>query len=493
MCISEIGRSVSSTNQRADDGNEPGHLLGCLIQHDLRILAARTLARVDAAEVSLESKLPRIAMISTHGYVASAPPLGAADTGGQVVYVIELSKKLAELGYEVDIWTRRFEDQPEIDPVNDHVRVIRIPCGGREFIPKEYLYERMPEWSKNALRFMKNHSLAYEFINSHYWDAGVGAEIVSSALGVPHVHTPHSLGLWKKRQMEQDFPGNAAELERQYNFSRRIHHERMIYEECDTVVATTPQQFDLLTRDYDAKPARCRMIPPGYDDNRFYPVGEASRKAIRQRLGFEGKVILAVGRLARNKGYDLLIDGFAVARVRIPDAQLYLSIGGATLSEKEKPLYEELEAKISALGLADGVRFLGFIPDEDLADYYRAADLFVLSSRYEPFGMTAVEAMACGTPNVVTAHGGLRRALTFGRHALIADPFDKEDLGIMICKVLWFPTLAERLSRMGAHLARSLFTWTGIAQQLVAAVEQRELAGAVWHDERWDDPWHSPD
>ncbi|MCI0658066.1 MAG: glycosyltransferase, partial [Acidobacteria bacterium] len=105
------------------------------------------------------SPLPRISMVSTHGYVAAVPPLGAADTGGQVVYVLELSKKLAQLGYEVDIWTRRFEDQPELEPVGEQMRVIRVPCGGRRFIAKEYLYEKLPEWNENALRFIGRHGL----------------------------------------------------------------------------------------------------------------------------------------------------------------------------------------------------------------------------------------------------------------------------------------------------------------------------------------------
>jgi mannosylfructose-phosphate synthase len=145
------------------------------------------------------------------------------------------------------------------------------------------------------------------------------------------------------------------------------------------------------------------------------------------------------------------------------------------------------------LGLSDRVRFGNYIPDDQLADYYRAADVFVLSSRYEPFGMTAIEAMACGTPTVVTIHGGLYRALTFGRHALYADPFDPEDLGIMILKVLKHPRLRARLARMGAHKARSLFTWTGIAQQLVALIERRTSESFALSDTEWDEPWNDAD
>ncbi len=436
--------------------------------------------------------MPRIGMVSTHGYVAAEPPLGAADTGGQVVYVLELAKKLAQLGFEVDIWTRRFEDQPEIDIVNERVRVLRVPCGGRNFIGKEYLVGHLGEWAENALRLIKKLGLVYRFLNSHYWDAGYATQRLAEALDVPHVHTPHSLGLWKKQLMERDYPQDAAHFDRKYNFTQRITEETLLYGACAEVIATTPDQLDMVVKDYGAPSERVHMIPPGYDDNRFYPVSAASRQAIRARLGFEGQVVLALGRLARNKGYDLLVDAFALVAARLPETRLHLAVGGTELNPNEQKILDELKAQVAALGLSDRVRFSGFVADADLADHYRAADVFVLSSRYEPFGMTAIEAMACGTPTVITTHGGLFRAVTFGRHALYADAFDKEDLGISIVKILRHPRLAHRLSRMGAHKARSLFTWTGISQQLISLIEERATALA-FTDNEWDEPWNDGD
>ncbi|MFH1497177.1 MAG: glycosyltransferase [Verrucomicrobiota bacterium] len=444
------------------------------------------------ATLHIEKNRPRIAMVSTHGYVAANPPLGAADTGGQVVYVIELSKKLAQLGYDVDIWTRRFENQPEIDIVNSRVRVIRARCGGKEFIPKEYLYNDLMERNENALRFIKKHDLKYQFINSHYWDAGVAGQRLSEALKVPHVHTPHSLGLWKKHQMETDYPDKAASFEAEFNFSVRIKHETILYRTCDLVVATTPPQLDMIMADYGVSADRTHMIPPGYDDNRFFPVSEASRQMIRRRIGFTKPTVLALGRLATNKGYDLLIDGFAVIAKRMPDVVLHLAVGGDKTDKHEKRILADLKARVKHHGLGKRVKFAGFIANDDLADYYRAADQFVLSSRYEPFGMTAIEAMACGTPTIVTTHGGLYRAVTYGRHALFADTFDAEDLGITMLKPFQHPKIARRLSRMGAHKARSLFTWTGIAQQLISLVEGRPSQSALV-DTEWEEPWNDGD
>lgn len=411
-------------------------------------------------------------MISTHGYVAAQPPLGAADTGGQVVYVLELSKKLAQLGYAVDIWTRRFENQPALEIVQQRVRICRVPCGGPEFIPKEYLHSALDEWVDAALRKIGRDALQYEFVNSHYWDGGVAGRKLSRELGVYHVHTPHSIGSWKQRQMLADYPHDADRFERTYNFQQRNAAEAELYADADLVIATTLDQFDLLRANYAVPGANLRMIPPGYDDSRFFPVGSATRQALRRRFGFEGKIVLSLGRLARNKGYDLLIRAFAEVAARSSDARLYLAIGGERLDAAEQQLLLGCRNLATELGLAERVTFAGFVPEADIADLYRAADVFVLPSRYEPFGMTAIEAMACGTPTVVTTHGGLFRVLRFGISGLFADPLDPADLGITIMKALQYPPLAERLSRYGVQTARRLFTWTGVAQQLLAAVDQ---------------------
>lgn len=428
-------------------------------------------------------------MISTHGYVAANPPLGAADTGGQVVYVLELSKKLAALGYLVDIWTRRFEDQAEFEPVADGVNIIRVPCGGSDFIPKEYLSEYLDEWVEQTLALCKTLHVEYEFINSHYWDAGIAGREMGRALRIPHVHTPHSLGIWKMRQMEQDFAHDRAKFESLYNFDVRNREERQLYHDADLVLATTPVQTDMLLEDYGVPLEKMRMVSPGYDEERFFPVDAARREEIRRTFGFEGKVVLALGRLARNKGYDLLIRSFPEVLSRVPDARLHLALGGESLTEREQLVLNECKQLVSDLRLSDKVIFSGYVPDDALADMYRAADVFVLSSRYEPFGMTAIEALACGTPVVATTHGGFWRVLEYGVNGLFADSFDAVDLGVTVSKPLLYPELSQRLSQRGAEHALASFTWTSIAQQLMQGVSRMPMAAPL----HWSRVGHEAD
>lgn len=422
-------------------------------------------------------KRERIALVSTHGYVAAEPPLGLPDTGGQVVYVIELAKKLAQLGYQVDIWTRRFEKQKEIEKVDSNVQIIRMPCGGKDFIPKEYLYKSLPEWTKNALNYIHKKRFKYLFVNSHYWDAGLAGQHMAEELNTPHFHTPHSIGTWKQKLMREDYPDDKEGLEKKYNFSRRIHHENNLYRECDMVIATSPIQLDMFKNDYGIPMDKVKMIPPGYDDNRFYQVSAASRDSIRESMGYDPdvKVIACIGRMARNKGFDLLVDAFAIVAKKYDKAILRLAVGTEDDSSGPSTEYQELVKKIEGYGLKDRITLTGSVDDPDMPDFYRAADIFCLPSRYEPFGMTAIEAMACGTPTVVTTNGGLFRTLTYGIDALYADSFDANDFGYAILKALRHPAIHNRLAYNGAHKVRSLFTWTGIAQQLIKVVENREL------------------
>ncbi len=402
-------------------------------------------------------------MISTHGYVAAEPELGKPDTGGQVVYVLKLSESLARLGYRVDIMTRRFESQPAIEHLNDRVRIVRIPAGGSELIRKEWLCDVIPEWVANAERFITSHDLSYAFMDTHYWDAGLAGDGLARRLGIHHIHTPHSMGAWKRDNME----GDPEDLDRQYNFRRRIRDERAIYRAADRIIATTPQQRELLSNgEYDVPVDRIAVVPPGFDDTQFFPVSVATRQALKRELGVEGPLILALGRMAANKGYDLLLRSLPTVLSRVPAARLLLAAGSTEPTPGETRQLEELRRLAAELGVADRVIFQDYIPDELLPDMYRAADVFALSSRYEPFGMTAVEAMACGTPAVVTTEGGLWEMITWGLEALYASPLDPEAFGHAMTTVLLYPRIADQLSRHGSQRARASFTWNGIAQQI---------------------------
>lgn len=414
----------------------------------------------------------RVLLISLHGYVAAEPELGKPDTGGQVAYVLRLAECLGRMGYRVDILTRRFEGQPATEPVDEHVRVVRIAAGGDGFISKERMDEVVPEWVERAAAFISQRRIGYAFVSSHYWDAGLAGMALAGRLGLPHVHTPHSLGAWKRDSMS----GDPTELEARYRFAHRVAQERLVYGAADLIVATTPQQAELLSGpEYGVSADRLAMIPPGYDDTRFFPVSEASRQLTKRDLGLDGPIVLALGRMARNKGYDLLLRSLPHVFERVEGARALLAAGSTEPSEGEQAQVAGLRDLAQELGIADRVMFHDHIPDESLADHYRAADVFALSSRYEPFGMTAVEAMACGTPTVVTTEGGLWQMVRWGVDAIYANPLDPPAFGHAMASVLGHPEVASQLSSAGAEAARARFTWTGVTQQLIAALDTRRV------------------
>ncbi len=416
-------------------------------------------------------------MLSLHGYVAAEPELGLPDTGGQVAFVLELAKQFHSLGYPVDIVTRRFADQPEFDEMDSNLRVWRIPFGGPDFIRKEDMHDHLDEFVDRFVDLFPDRRSPYGFVYSHYWDAGFAGQKIAEELNITHVHTPHSLGTWKRADMQ----GDRQKIESDYRFEERIRKEFLTYRRCDYVIATTNQQVEILRKDYDVPAQQIAMIPPGIDESRYTPVTPAESKALRRKLKFRKHDVYTVGRAAANKGYDLLIRALPELRELVPDARLQLAVGANSRSDRRK--IERWKTLASELGVADHVTWLGHISDDRMADYYRAAPVFALPSRYEPFGMTAVEAMACGTPCVVTVHGGLEEVFDFGSQALFADPKRPREFAVMLSMPLRYPQLYERLSIVGARFARRMFGWRGIARRTLTVLErsrgihEREMTG----------------
>jgi mannosylfructose-phosphate synthase len=259
-------------------------------------------------------------MLSLHGYVSAEPELGKPDTGGQVVYVLELAKRFSRLGRRVDLVTRRFEDQPDVDEVNENFRVWRIPFGGKEFIRKEDMHDHIGNFVTNFLSAARNRSVQYDVVYSHYWDAGWAGQKIAEELGIPHVHTPHSLGWWKQATMGEDM--SQEEMERKYRFAERIRTEFLVYQTCDQVIATTEPQTELLQEHYDVLERHISVIPPGMDENRFSPARKEEKAQLREEYGLLSNDVLVLGRMATNKGYDLLLRAMPAVFELVPDSRL---------------------------------------------------------------------------------------------------------------------------------------------------------------------------
>ncbi|MDA0350994.1 MAG: glycosyltransferase [Chloroflexi bacterium] len=401
-------------------------------------------------------------MLSLHGYVAAKPELGLPDTGGQVTFVIELARRFARLGYQVDVVTRQFEGQRAVERLNSGARILRIPFGGKEFIRKEDMHDHLTEFVTNFLTTTARSGREYDTVNSHYWDAGWAGQRIAEELGIPHIHTPHSLGKWKQTDM-RSIRDQDPEATNGYRFEERIQREFLVYRSCDHLIATSYQQADILRASYDMRDQQITMIPPGIDESRFTPVPSEEIKKIRRRIKFRQHDVYAVGRAATNKGYDLLIESLPALRQIVPDARVQLAVGAN--SPADERLIADWKQRAQALCVEEHVIWRNYIPDEQMPNYYRAAAVFALCSRYEPFGMTAIEAMACGTPTVVTANGGLREMLNFGTQALFADPTIPQEFAGMLAMPMRYPELAGKLSNEGSRFARREFGWTGIAKR----------------------------
>lgn len=417
--------------------------------------------------------MKRILMVSTHGYFEGNPSFGRADTGGQIVFVIELSKALAKFGYKVDILSRQFEDFEEIEQLNEHVRIVRIPCGGNQFIPKEYLVEYLPELIDGFEKYCLENQLKYDFIDSHYWDAGFVGTKLASIFNIPHIFTPHSLGMWKEMRMRQSSAEegveiNEADFEEKYNFKYRNATEKAIMESVNRVIATASEMEKAIKEEYEISAEKITVITPGFFPDKYRRMDKNSLSEAINKYKLPARFVLAAGRISPTKGYDLLIKAFKYVAQELPEVKLVLAIGSHEPSEVEKR--NEFARLAESLGLADRTQYYGHI--KELEAFYNAAEVMVMPSIYEPFGMVAIEAMACGTPAVVTEWAGLSDFLTDGQDALVVDPLNTKALAEAILQLLKDKPLYEEIARKGYEKAYSVFTWERIAESTLKIISQ---------------------
>ena len=263
---------------------------------------------------------------------------------------------------------------------------------------------------------------------------------------------------------------NREKFERQYNFEQRIKTEKTIMNNVNKVIATTPQQRGIIHERYGIADEKIAVIPPGFHPDKYRRIeGKTLKKAIEKHK-LPPRFVLSVGRITPYKGYDLLMKAMKHVLKEIPDIKLVLRIGSERLTESEMQKKNELLQLAEELGVADNILFYNYI--EELEDFYNAAEVFVLPSTYEPFGMVAIESMACGTPAVVTQRGGLSHLLVDGQDALLVDPVDTKALAKAILKLLKDRTLYSELSRKGSEKAHSMFTWEMIAKRTLDIIEQ---------------------
>ena len=388
----------------------------------------------------------RLALLSLHGCPFAR--LGEKDTGGMNVYVLQLARELGRRGHMVDVYTRYHDPRdPQIDELEPGVRVIHIKAGPYHKT-KETLYEYIPEFLGNVLSFQRAQGVEYDLIHSHYWLSGRVGEVLSDSWSVPHVVTFHTLAKTKRR-------ARAGEREPEL----RLSVEQRVMGSADAIVVSTAEEREDLARLYRKSPHNVHVVPAGVDTELFRPQNKIEA---RRALGLtEKKVILYVGRLEPLKGVDILIDAFS-RLADLAEARL-LIVGGRLGSDRE---LKRLRSFAEQLGIADRVTFTGAVKQTELPNYYSAADVFALPSYYESFGLVALEAMACGTPVVVSRVGGLKTFVKHGESGYLIPWRCPEPFAQRLDMLLANPGLRNSLG--AAARARALkMSWGVVADEML--------------------------
>jgi len=396
----------------------------------------------------------RIALISEHASPLAA--LGGTDSGGQNVYVAQVARRLAAKGHDVDVLTRR--DAPHLPAAVDvcsGVRVLHIDAGPVAPVSKEQLLPHMAEFGARALQLFR-HSVPYDVVHANFFMSALVGLRLRAMLAVPLVVTFHALGLIR-REHQGDADGFPAE---------RIAIEHRVVHEADRIVAECPQDREDLMRAYGADAARLSMVPCGVDTREFRP---GSKAEARRALGLreDDFIVLQLGRLVPRKGVDNVIQAMAHLGHGRPARLLVVGGNSADPDDGRTPEISRLRGFAQRCGVADSVTFVGQRQRHALRDYYLAADAFVSTPWYEPFGITPLEAMACGTPVVGSDVGGIRFSVADEVTGYLVPPREPQALAQRLDRLRANPALAAALGRAGIHRVRSRFTWDRVATDLL--------------------------
>ena len=403
----------------------------------------------------------RIALISEHASPFGV--LGGVDSGGQNVYVGQLAKQLAAMGYAIDVFTRRENSLlPEVADWVEGVRIIHVPAGPATPVRKEDLLPFMPEFTAYVLQFCQSQT-TYDLIHANFWMSGLVAADIKRSLGIPFVITFHALG--RVRRLHQ---GKADEFP-----DERFAIEDRIIAEADAIIAECPQDVEDLCTLYSADPSQITSIPCGFNSTEFEPLSKA---LARVALGFpaEERMILQLGRIVPRKGIDTVIRSLEFLAQDHQTPVRLIIVGGDRHDPDPRIALEveRLQAIAAKAGVADSVTFVGRQGREVLKYYYSAADIFITTPWYEPFGITPVEAMACGTAVIGSNVGGVKFTVQDGETGYLVPPNDPAAIASRVAHLYHHPQVLKTFQQQAIRRANALFTWQTVATQMAALYEQ---------------------
>lgn len=397
----------------------------------------------------------KIALISEHASPIAA--LGGVDSGGQNVYVAHVARELGRAGHVVDVFTRR--DDPRLDSVvhmHRNVRVLNVLAGPPRPIAKEKLLGYMPEFAARVASHCGPNQARYDLVHANFFMSGLAAMHVRRRLRIPFVITFHALGKVRRRHQ-----GGADAFPRE-----RDAIETLLANTADRVIAECPQDREDLVSLYGADAERIDVVPCGFDPGELGP----GRPWLRDRLGIgeDEFVVLQLGRLVPRKGIDNVVRGIAHLEHEHGIRARLLVVGGEAddPDPAKTPEIGRLQAIAHECGVAERVLFTGRRPRSELRDYYCAADVFVTTPWYEPFGITPLEAMACGRPVVGAAVGGIKHTVVDSVTGYLVPPNDPVALAERLARFHRNPELARAFGRAGIRRVRSSFTWRKVAMDL---------------------------